>query len=152
MIRRPPRSTLFPYTTLFRSAVRAQVGDSLEVIVTDAAGAPVFQARYAVAARRPPVMVRSDPSRGRTDVSLNASIVVVFSEPIASTALTATSIRLLSASSVVPRSLRFADGSNLVAVFTPSALLAPATDYRLEVTQEVRDLDGDALEEPVTEI
>src|SRR5256885_10617683 len=24
MIRRPPRSTLFPYTTLFRSAVRAQ--------------------------------------------------------------------------------------------------------------------------------
>src|SRR3712207_7239590 len=26
MIRRPPRSTLFPYTTLFRSAVRAQAG------------------------------------------------------------------------------------------------------------------------------
>src|SRR2546429_6365716 len=25
MIRRPPRSTLFPYTTLFRSAVRGQV-------------------------------------------------------------------------------------------------------------------------------
>src|SRR3712207_9073553 len=27
MIRRPPRSTLFPYTTLFRSAVGEQVGD-----------------------------------------------------------------------------------------------------------------------------
>src|SRR2546428_335421 len=26
MIRRPPRSTLFPYTTLFRSARRVQVG------------------------------------------------------------------------------------------------------------------------------
>src|SRR3712207_8653289 len=26
MIRRPPRSTLFPYTTLFRSAVEPQVG------------------------------------------------------------------------------------------------------------------------------
>src|SRR2546427_7459446 len=26
MIRRPPRSTLFPYTTLFRSRVAAQVG------------------------------------------------------------------------------------------------------------------------------
>src|SRR3712207_8286006 len=26
MIRRPPRSTLFPYTTLFRSRVRPQVG------------------------------------------------------------------------------------------------------------------------------
>src|SRR2546426_2586133 len=27
MIRRPPRSTLFPYTTLFRSTVRAQLAD-----------------------------------------------------------------------------------------------------------------------------
>src|SRR2546425_5257016 len=27
MIRRPPRSTLFPYTTLFRSDVRAVVGE-----------------------------------------------------------------------------------------------------------------------------
>src|SRR2546422_2320352 len=27
MIRRPPRSTLFPYTTLFRSARHAQPGD-----------------------------------------------------------------------------------------------------------------------------
>src|SRR3712207_6936356 len=26
MIRRPPRSTLFPYTTLFRAALRAAVG------------------------------------------------------------------------------------------------------------------------------
>src|SRR5258708_10037731 len=28
MIRRPPRSTLFPYTTLFRSTLRFYVGDS----------------------------------------------------------------------------------------------------------------------------
>src|SRR2546430_12721163 len=27
MIRRPPRSTLFPYTTLFRSALHGQPGD-----------------------------------------------------------------------------------------------------------------------------
>src|SRR2546430_10084183 len=27
MIRRPPRSTLFPYTTLFRSNVRREMGD-----------------------------------------------------------------------------------------------------------------------------
>src|SRR3712207_8399520 len=36
MIRRPPRSTLFPYTTLFRSAAHAVGGDpdrSVEVIV-----------------------------------------------------------------------------------------------------------------------
>src|SRR2546429_5296617 len=30
MIRRPPRSTLFPYTTLFRSAARAERRDLLE--------------------------------------------------------------------------------------------------------------------------
>src|SRR2546422_7589331 len=30
MIRRPPRSTLFPYTTLFRSAARRQLDAGLE--------------------------------------------------------------------------------------------------------------------------
>src|SRR5438874_10367448 len=39
MIRRPPRSTLFPYTTLFRSFAAA--GDDVEVIVGELA--PLFQ-------------------------------------------------------------------------------------------------------------
>src|SRR5256885_11045426 len=41
MIRRPPRSTLFPYTTLFRShqaAMRGRAGSSLEHAVADARG------------------------------------------------------------------------------------------------------------------
>src|ERR1044072_5356281 len=33
MTRRPPRSTLFPYTTLFRSAQRRELEDALMVIV-----------------------------------------------------------------------------------------------------------------------
>src|SRR2546426_1243823 len=32
MIRRPPRSTLFPYTTLFRSAPAARLGDVEQVV------------------------------------------------------------------------------------------------------------------------
>src|SRR2546427_9316792 len=32
MIRRPPRSTLFPYTTLFRSLQRRQVGEQTDVL------------------------------------------------------------------------------------------------------------------------
>src|SRR5690554_7156689 len=32
MIRRPPRSTLFPYTTLFRSAELAENGEAIECI------------------------------------------------------------------------------------------------------------------------
>src|SRR3712207_8790139 len=47
MIRRPPRSTLFPYTTLFRSAVAAAEGgvglaigkESGDEVVVDEAGA-----------------------------------------------------------------------------------------------------------------
>src|SRR3712207_8538328 len=31
MIRRPPRSTLFPYTTLFRSEVTPRIGKAVEV-------------------------------------------------------------------------------------------------------------------------
>src|SRR3712207_7865091 len=34
MIRRPPRSTLFPYTTLFRSGYSKGVCDVLEAVVT----------------------------------------------------------------------------------------------------------------------
>src|SRR3712207_7324506 len=33
MIRRPPRSTLFPYTTLFRSAVDAEKGEFLLEVI-----------------------------------------------------------------------------------------------------------------------
>src|SRR5256885_13030862 len=32
MIRRPPRSTLFPYTTLFRSLARRQVGGQRDLV------------------------------------------------------------------------------------------------------------------------
>src|SRR5258705_12660987 len=35
MIRRPPRSTLFPYTTLFRSIGSLEVGKKADVIVVD---------------------------------------------------------------------------------------------------------------------
>src|SRR2546430_11990990 len=36
MIRRPPRSTLFPYTTLFRSRVRGHDAESLERLLRPA--------------------------------------------------------------------------------------------------------------------
>src|SRR3712207_7372532 len=39
MIRRPPRSTLFPYTTLFRSAMAAAVSDEM-LAATAVAGTP----------------------------------------------------------------------------------------------------------------
>src|SRR2546430_12102414 len=36
MIRRPPRSTLFPYTTLFRSATRLTAADFIPTLLVDA--------------------------------------------------------------------------------------------------------------------
>src|SRR2546427_4002055 len=40
MIRRPPRSTLFPYTTLFRSLERVRRGDRLAFLAERAEQAP----------------------------------------------------------------------------------------------------------------
>src|SRR3712207_9213041 len=47
MIRRPPRSTLFPYTTLFRSAISPSEG-SPRVVVTDDGDVRGGQATIAV--------------------------------------------------------------------------------------------------------
>src|SRR2546430_17594012 len=47
MIRRPPRSTLFPYTTLFRSApLRLLVGVPFQYLVPDAAMLPEESIRF----------------------------------------------------------------------------------------------------------
>src|SRR5258706_7136161 len=49
MIRRPPRSTLFPYTTLFRSAPRLPYhrGDHVVAGVVSPAGAPAGELPHA---------------------------------------------------------------------------------------------------------
>src|SRR2546426_12799433 len=66
MIRRPPRSTLFPYTTLFRSEDRAWV--TAEHLRTNASGEP-FRAEYRMRARdgrivwvRDEAVLLSDPA------------------------------------------------------------------------------------------
>src|SRR5690349_22439104 len=50
MIRRPPRSTLFPYTTLFRSL--AEADDDLFLDVTLVGGDDVAELRVALVAQR----------------------------------------------------------------------------------------------------
>src|SRR2546422_7896180 len=49
MIRRPPRSTLFPYTTLFRSAFASILADSISIRLTGQdAERGTFSHRHAV--------------------------------------------------------------------------------------------------------
>src|SRR5438876_11180760 len=61
MTRRPPRSTLFPYTTLFRSRIgaRAQRGDELADPGHDLDRAPIAQDRLELAEIR--LEARADP-------------------------------------------------------------------------------------------
>jgi len=132
--------------------VGADVGDSIEVLVTDAGGNPVPGGVFgmAVTAARPPIVVRTDPPRRKTDVPVNASIVIVFSEPVAEEALTPGSVQLFRGTSTVAGAITLLQGTGALAAFVPTAPLAANTEYRLEVTQAVRDLDGDALQGGVT--
>src|SRR3712207_7611787 len=61
MIRRPPRSTLFPYTTLFRSAERPSAERALEAATEVIAGTPPLTPARAcrLVAEQPDWLLRS---------------------------------------------------------------------------------------------
>src|SRR5258708_28945812 len=63
MIRRPPRSTLFPYTTLFRSAKNQQT-NALEQALRDGSGAAGTKAHRGMRAtgRMPPSSMQPQPA------------------------------------------------------------------------------------------
>ena len=125
--------------------ITANVGDSIEVVLTDAGGAVVQRSGLAVAARRPPVVVRTDPPPKKRDHPLNAPIVVVFSEPVAGSTLTPSTVRLLHGGNAVAGTVTLLQGTAATAVFTPSTPLTANTDYQLVVSGAVRDLGGDVL-------
>src|SRR5690349_22440847 len=72
MIRRPPRSTLFPYTTLFRSLLENRPRKSLQC----ATGARDFQRAQRGAGDRANQLVRPD-ARDRKSTRLNSSHVEI---------------------------------------------------------------------------
>src|SRR3712207_7305780 len=68
MIRRPPRSTLFPYTTLFRSFVQVDSGAAIP------GGRRQITASHRVGARaREEVGLQRGPVRDRKSTRLNSS-------------------------------------------------------------------------------
>jgi len=133
------------------AAIPAIAGDNVGIVVRDGSGNVVFQPPVlVVSARRPPIVVRTNPPPRKRDVPLNTHIVIVFSEPIDAATLTGTSLELRRGSSLVTGSVVFRDSDHVTALFIPTEPLAPATTYTLAVSQEIRDLDGDLLETPVT--
>jgi Tol biopolymer transport system component len=130
--------------------VVASAGDLLEITIQGGGGATLLHYVRPVPGKRPPKVVRIDPPRGKRDVALNSTILIIFSEPIDANSLDETSVRLLRDGLPVAGRLEFQDAAHLGAVFIPTEALVGATEYQLDVSQSVRDLDGEPLEAPVT--
>src|SRR2546426_3873635 len=75
MIRRPPRSTLFPYPTLFRSIICADDASAAEcAAAAQAAAAPGWRAHAVAGLARDGV---GAPPRDRKSTRLNSSHLVI---------------------------------------------------------------------------
>lgn len=131
-------------------AMEAISGDALAVEIEVSSGPSPISFLLRVPLTAPPIVVRTDPADGKRDVPLNARIVIVFSEPIDGTTLTGKTIRLKRGLAEVAGQVQFVDAQGLTAEFVPAEPLAPSTGYELEVSQGLRDLDGEALKDPET--
>ncbi len=125
--------------------VPASIGDTL-VITTYRQGIIFESVEREVPERNPPVIVRTDPPRGKTRVPLNSRIRIVFSEPVDGATTTPTSVRLLRNGQADVATIELAvDGLSLDLV--PDAGLRSSSTYTLVVEPDVLDLLGDNLEE-----
>jgi alpha-tubulin suppressor-like RCC1 family protein/uncharacterized protein YjdB len=130
--------------------VAASADDVVQIEVLGAGGVRVALFHRSVPVRRRPRVVRTVPPRGKTDVPVNQSIIVVFNEPVAASTVSSSSVQVFRGNSAVPGTVRLLDGTGAMAAFVPTTPLARNTQYRLQVTQAVRDLQGDALETSMT--
>lgn len=128
-------------------AILARPGDELEIEVLRASGSSLHM-MMRVPARRPPGIVRTTPPRGKRDVPLNLRMTVVFSEPL-DQAFASRPLRLMRGATEVPGRVEV-DADGLTLGFVPDAPLGAGTTYRLVVANDIRDRDGDAVEEPVS--
>ncbi len=127
--------------------LEAEPGDELEIIVHHSDGSTSrFLTR--VPPRKRPRVVRTVPPKDATDVVLSASALVVFSEPIDGTTVTAENIRLLLDGDPVAGTLALRD-DGLIADLTPVETLEAGAEYTLVITTGLLDLNGDGLEEDV---
>src|SRR3989441_3029961 len=84
MIRRPPRSTLFPYTTLFRSVKAPHDGDVRRVIereIGDVAAAAGEEAEVLAASSRPADHPGNGLAHARASSRAGASRALLFQRP-----------------------------------------------------------------------
>ncbi|HYC32170.1 MAG TPA: Ig-like domain-containing protein [Gemmatimonadales bacterium] len=117
-------------------AIGGEDGDS---IVVDIPNAPEGQPSYVDILKkgRPPVVVRSGPTRGAQQVSLNASIVLVFSSPMREATISGETVHLLSGGEEVPATVRLGEDRLRIEI-TPTGGLQASRDYEVVVSGQVR--------------
>jgi alpha-tubulin suppressor-like RCC1 family protein len=121
-------------------AVPAEEGDDIEVTVHEADGG-TRRFTSTVSLFRLPVVVRTGPSRGATDVPLNSLIIIIFSEPMDPETVEETGMRLVGPGGLVPLTVDLgADG--LTAVATPTEPLDVASTYTLVVESTATSAQG----------
>ncbi len=98
-----------------------------------------------VPAHRPPKMVRSVPARGETSVPLNASVVIILSEPADPATVSPGNVQLLLGGVVVPAEVT-AENGGLFIQLVPAEPLERFTEYEVRISVQIRDLSGDPLD------
>ena len=130
--------------------VPAIAGDTLDLEIRSANGVTLASPRYKVPGARRPRVVRTVPPRGKTDVAVNASIIIVFSEPVSSTTVTPATLTVIGNGVQVAGTVRLLPGNGTVAAFTPNAPLRTNTTYSLVVRAAIADVEGELLESEVS--
>lgn len=126
-------------------AVPAAAGEALELSVRGETGNSLLLGSGVVPPTRNPIVVRSNPAPGKSDVPLDATLVVVFSEPITPATVTGASIRVTGATGAVSGQVTLSgDGTRVE--FVPAQALTPATAYTLALTSDITAASGGHLE------
>lgn len=126
--------------------VPASVGDTL--IITTYRQTLIFErVEREVPDRNPPVIVRTNPPRGKTRVPLNSVITVVFSEPVDDGTVTPVTVRILRDGQPVS-AVRQLAGDGLTLDLVADGGLQSSSTYTVEIDTELTDRGGDSLEEP----
>lgn len=93
-----------------------------------------------------PTVVSRTPSAGATNVAINTTVTITFSEPMDAATITAANIKLATTSPVtaVAATVTYNTATN-TATLTPTSPLANNTNYTITVTTGVTDVAGNHL-------
>ena len=127
-------------------ALQGTLTDSLLISVTEA-GTLLSSISVSIAASRQPSVVRTTPPRGKTDVALNQTIGVIFSQPLDPASITPNNFQLLLGARPVAGTIGIGSQPWL-ATFAPDSLLQSGSTYRIHLGPGITDIAGRAIIPP----